>query len=240
MMSDIISGPTERVNALPALTPVTCKEATLAPRRLIRERRPRQDLTGQKFGKLTVKLWAGDSRWQCECECGGFAIVLTANLKRGNTASCGCVKRISSSKRATTHGLSNTRAYKTWLSVRRRCFDTHTASYQQYGARGISMDDEWAADPVAFIRDIGQPPSDNHTLDRIDNTKGYFPGNVRWATPLEQGSNKSNNVIVQYQGETYTLSQLCRKIAAEINLPAVQFAKALDFAARKMRRDGDV
>ena len=69
------------------------------------------------------------------------------------------------------------------------------------------MDEEWAADPVAFIAAVGQPPTANHTLDRIDNKKGYYPGNVRWATPLEQGSNKSNNVFVTYQGERYTIAQ---------------------------------
>lgn len=197
--------------------------------RSIRERGPREDLTGRRFGKLIVRLWAGDSRWVCDCDCGGSAKVLTANMKRGNTSSCGCVKRVASSKRATKHGLCHTRAYKTWLSVRARCLRPSAGrSYQEYGARGIGMDDEWAADPVAFVRDVGQPPSDNHTLDRIDNSKGYYPGNVRWATPLEQGNNKRNNRIVTFQGKAYTLSQLARFIAGQCGITHSQMLTAIE------------
>lgn len=90
------------------------------------------------------------------------------------------------------------------------------------------MDDEWAADPVAFVRDVGQPLSPNHTLDRIDNAKGYHPGNVRWATPLEQANNKTNNRVVTYQGERYTLAQLARKIAADCGIPPKQMLTALE------------
>lgn len=78
------------------------------------------------------------------------------------------------------------------------------------------------------MRDVGQPPSEAHTLDRKDNANGYFPGNVRWATPLEQGSNKRNNVWVTYQGERYTISQLARKVAKECGISSKQFRRALE------------
>lgn len=90
------------------------------------------------------------------------------------------------------------------------------------------MDDEWAADFAAFLHHVGQPPTEHHTLDRIDNTRGYYPGNVRWATALEQGSNKRNNRIVTYQGEQFTLSQLARKIAAECGVLRSQMLSALE------------
>lgn len=195
----------------------------------IRARGPREDLVGRTFGKLTVLEWAGNSRWACACECGRTASILTANLKRGNSTSCGCIRNISSSKRATKHGLYHTKAYKTWTSVKSRCLcPTSGRSYEQYGGRGITMDPVWAADPVAFVRDVGQPPTDNHTLDRIDNNKGYHPGNVRWATPLEQGSNKRNNRVVTFQGKTYTLSQLARYIAAECGVLPSQVRSAIE------------
>lgn len=202
----------------------------------IRARQPRADLVGKRFGKLTVQSWIGESRWFCRCDCGKSTHVLTANLNTGNTASCGCVRNIASSKRATKHGLYNTRAYKTWASVKRRCFDVNCNSYQFYGARGISMWEEWAADPVAFVRDVGQPPSPNHTLDRIDNAKGYEPGNVRWATPLEQGNNKTNNVVVMFRGERYTLSQLARMIAKECGISFDQMRVALEHEMYGRRR----
>lgn len=194
----------------------------------IRTKRPRADLTGQRFGKLVVVEWVGNSRWRCQCDCGGSSLVLTANLKRGNTASCGCVRNIKSSKRATTHGLSHTPAYRSWLSVRRRCFDKNNVAYQQYGARGIGMWEKWVSDPVKFITDVGQPPSPDHTLDRIDNNKGYYPDNVRWATPLEQANNKSNNRVVVYQGVQYTVAQLARKIAEECGIAYKQMRQALE------------
>lgn len=206
----------------------------------IRERRPRNDLTDQRFGKLVVRQWTGESKWLCDCDCGRSTRVFTANLKRGNTSSCGCVRNIASSKRATKHGLYQTRAYKSWVSIRRRCFEVTNAAYKDYGAKGIGMDDEWAADPVAFIQDVGQPPTDDHTLDRIDNAKGYFPGNVRWATPLEQGSNKTNNRWVTYQGNKYTIAQLGRKIAEECGISHKQFQRSLEKAMynppRKVRK----
>lgn len=204
----------------------------------IRTRNPRNNLIGRRFGKLTVVSWAHNSRWLCLCDCGGQSKVLTANLNRGNTSSCGCVRNIASSKRATTHGLSNTRAYKTWLSVRRRCFETTNAAYKDYGAKGIGMDDEWAISAASFIRDVGQPPSGNYTLDRIDNAKGYFPGNVRWATPTEQANNKTNNRLVVFRGKTYTLAQLARDIAEEIGVTPRQMSSALEkeIYGRKRKR----
>ena len=210
----------------------------MAARDPIRARRPRKSLIGKQFGRLTVQEWAGDSRWLCQCSCGNSTRVFTANLNRANTTSCGCIRSAASSKRATKHGLYNTRAYKTWQSVKRRCFDTKCISYQSYGARGIGMDDEWAVDPVAFVSYVGQPPSDNHTLDRIDNSRGYFPGNVRWATPFEQGANKSNNRIVTFQGEQYTLSQLARFVAAECGILPKHMLSALEHEIyeRKLRR----
>jgi len=90
------------------------------------------------------------------------------------------------------------------------------------------MHEPWIDDPAAFINHVGQPPSGDHTLDRIDNSLGYVPGNLRWATPLEQGSNKTNNRVVQYQGAAYTISQLARKVAAECGITQKQFQRALE------------
>lgn len=226
----MFSGPTEHANALPALTRKQERTVPVAVPHLIRFRSPRKDLTGRRFGKLVVISWSGDSRWLCKCDCGNESRALTANLKRGNTGSCGCVRNIKSSKRATIHGLYNTRAYKTWLSVKRRCFDTKCSSYQDYGAKGISMWDVWRSDVARFVADVGQPPTANHTLDRIENSQGYFPGNVRWATPHEQGANKTNNRWVIYQGGRYTISQLARKIAAECQIEPKAFQRAFERA----------
>ena len=204
----------------------------------IRLRNPRANLVGQRFGKLVVKGWAYRSKWNCQCDCGNITKVLTANLKRGNTGSCGCVRNILSSKRNTIHGLHDTHVYKTWISVRRRCLSPSYSSYKDYGARGITVNEEWAVDVLAFLRDMGHPPTPNHTLDRIDNNKGYEPGNCRWATPLEQGSNKRNNVWLTFQGKRYTLSQLTRFVAEECGIRPKQFARAFEKVLRELRTEG--
>lgn len=198
----------------------------MAKQNNIRDRNPRKDLTGSRYGRLSVVSWAGNSRWNCLCDCGNETKVLTANLNRGNTASCGCVRNIKSSKRATTHGLSNTLAYKTWCSVKRRCLDPNCAAYQQYGARGIGMYAAWIDDPAAFIAYVGEAPSRDYTLDRIDNSRGYEPGNIRWATRMAQANNKTTNRWVTFRGERLTLAQLARKIATECGILPKQFIDA--------------
>jgi len=184
-----------------------------------RFRQPRTDLTGKVFGKLTVLEWAGGSRWACVCDCGRTTTVLTANLNRGNTASCGCVRNIKSSLRNTTHGLSSTLAYKTWINVRRRCREVNHPSYPQYGGRGINICDKWHESVEAFVCDVGQPPSESHTLDRINNAHGYEPGNVRWATPTEQARNRSVCVALEFQGRKFvSVSEFVEWLAPQIGV----------------------
>lgn len=90
------------------------------------------------------------------------------------------------------------------------------------------MFEGWINDPAVFVRYMGQPPSLEHTLDRIDNSKGYCPGNLRWATPVEQANNKTNNRLVTYGGQTMTVAQLARKIASECGLPLKTFLSAFE------------
>jgi len=169
----------------------------------MRQRKARSDLSGKTFGKLFVIEWAGNSRWKCLCDCGNETFVLTANLNRNNTTSCGCIRNIKASARNTTHGLSNTHVYKTWLSMRRRCREVKNASYKDYGAKGIDVIDKWYSSVEEFLKDVGHPPTPEHTLDRIDNSKGYQPDNVRWATPTEQSRNRGICVQVDFQGQHF-------------------------------------
>lgn len=188
--------------------------------------KPRNDLSGKKFGKLTVSKFVGNSKWLCLCDCGNEATVLTANLNRNNTKSCGCIKKITTSKRATTHGLSGTKVYRCWLNIKRRCFEVNYPSYKDYGAKGITMYEPWAKDLTKFVEHIGHAPSEEHSVDRIDNSKGYEPGNVRWADKWEQANNKSNNVKVTFQGmEFSSISVFARWIASQCDLSEHEFKR---------------
>jgi hypothetical protein len=159
------------------------------------------DLTGRRFGRLTVlgrvPGQPGRVSWLCACDCGGIAISLSNNLARGDSQSCGCLRSEQISERAfarnkarITHGLSKTPEYAAWWAMRERCQNPEHPAYEHYGGRGISVCKEWAESFETFFAYVGRRPSDEHSLDRINNDGNYEPGNVRWATIDVQNSNK--------------------------------------------------
>jgi hypothetical protein len=203
--------------------------SSIMPKTPVRpDRGPRTDLTGKRYGILTVMQWLGESRWLCKCDCGELKSVLTASLSNGNTKSCGCVRRRKNIERITKHGLTGTRAYRCWQQIIRRCYDPTNPSFKWYGARGITICDEWRHDFPAFLAHIGVPPSDEHTVDRIDTTKNYEPGNVRWVTMLEQSNNRTNNRWIIIRGERFTLAELIRELCAATGASEWQVRTALE------------
>lgn len=159
---------------------------------------PLHDITGQPFGRLTVREFvgrrSGSSVWRCECECGGIVDVRRSNLISGNTRSCGCMIVKRTVERSTVHGEASrggkSPEYKTWVGIIKRCTDPKAKGWPNYGGRGIHICDEWRHSYAAFLADVGRKPSPRHSIDRIDNDGNYEPGNVRWATRSEQNSNQ--------------------------------------------------
>lgn len=170
------------------------------------------DLTGQKFGRLTVKEIDFSKEykrvhWICECDCGNIISVSACNLKKG-TNSCGCLKLELLSKTKGKHYMTNTKIYGVWSSMKSRCYNKNAKSYKDYGAKGITVCDEWRNDFGSFYEwSVINGYKEGLQIDRIDNEKGYSPQNCRWVTRKENMNNTSKNVIVSYNGESHTLSE---------------------------------
>jgi hypothetical protein len=160
-----------------------------------------KDLTGQKFGRLTVHRFydrdkGGRSLWFCKCDCGAYRVVEGFNLKIGHTRSCGCFSRESSSERGKLrikHGHARTKpspTYRSYISMLTRCHNPRANSYQRYGAKGIKVCKRWRNSFEKFLADMGERPA-NKTIHRINGKRGYSKRNCRWATPAEQQQNTS-------------------------------------------------
>lgn len=154
-----------------------------------------KDLTGQKFGMMTVLELAGYtkhrlSKWKCICDCGTEKIVIGGNLKTGTTTSCGCHKALVQKESCVTHGMSRTPEYYSWVDMNKRTSGNNAKHKRDYVDRGITNE---FTSFEEFIEEIGRQPDtvDSWTVGRLDNNKGYCKGNVRWENRATQSRNRS-------------------------------------------------
>ena len=163
------------------------------------------DLTGKKFGRLTVRgrigyLYGGDVAWSCECKCGNQKTIVGASLRNGLTKSCGCLSRELASKRKPnkTHGMSKKGEYTSWLAMKARCSRRSHVANHIY--RDIEICQRWKDGFENFFEDMGHKPFQKATLERVDNTSGYNRDNCKWASYAEQAHNKRTNVWIEHNG----------------------------------------
>lgn len=165
------------------------------------------DLTGHRYGLLKVIAKEGRTEgarpeylWRCLCDCGCTKVVRQNNLRSGHTKSCGCHMRKVNKAVHTKHGMKRSSTYTSWCQMKARCHSPNSTSYANYGAIGIAVCDKWRNSFEAFLKDMGEKPASGYSIERIDNKKGYFPENCRWATAAEQNRNYSRNIVIEYNG----------------------------------------
>ncbi len=176
-------------------------------------------IIGEKFGKLLVvsevseRTIQGKVKFNCICDCGNKIQAIGSKLKNGWTKSCSCLQKEKarlSTPPNKTHGLSRTPIYNAYYTMISRCYKETNNSYVHYGGRGIIVCDRWLNSFENFLLDMGEKPSSDHSVDRINVDGNYEPSNCKWSTTIEQENNKRNNRIVTYKGKNYTMAQLSK------------------------------
>lgn len=171
----------------------------------------------ERYGRLQTVASAppnkfGQAQVVCDCDCGNRVTVDRSRMRRGRCSSCGCLRREAGHQRVMTvlkpkHGLHSTVEYRAWSAMKGRCTNPNHKSWKDYGGRGIAVCTRWMSSVVAFFEDMGPRPSPNHSLERVDNTKGYEPGNCVWATMSTQSKNRRNTIRITAFGETLLLAE---------------------------------
>lgn len=183
-----------------------------------------KDRTGQRHHRLVALRTDGYSdsgnqrhvKWLFRCDCGKEVSIPVNRLPTKH--SCGCLRTEKSReimvKMHYRHGEAkngqNSAEYRTWKGIISRCSNSDDPRYKDYAGRGVTVCDEWKDDYLNFLRDMGRRPRGT-TIERKDNDLGYSKENCRWATPLEQGRNKRNNIWIKFRGETLHVAEWSRR-----------------------------
>lgn len=179
------------------------------------------DLSNKRFGRLvaiapTERRAGGRVVWRCVCDCGNEAFAQSVHLSDGRRVSCGCAKaagtqiKMRTGRHGHLRGGVPTPTYITWSGMMSRCFNANVPEFPNYGGRGITACERWR-DFANFLADMGERP-EGMFIERIDNNGNYEPGNCRWATDLEQHSNRRDNFMLTYKGRTACAAQWAREL----------------------------
>ena len=181
-----------------------------------------KDLSGNKYGRWTViqfdRVFKGQYYWLCRCECGTEKSVYSANLKNKKSLSCGCLAIELASQREKTHGKCKTRIYRLWAGMKTRCTNKKEPAYKFYGGRGVKVCDRWMNSFEAFYADMGDPPDENSSIERLDVNGDYCPENCTWIDFSKQACNTRNNVVIEYRGEKKCVAEWCRTLGLPYKL----------------------
>lgn len=173
---------------------------------------------GEIYGKWTILRDCGTEKparnWirfvDAQCECGTIRHVQFPNMLHGRSTNCGCQRKFGIQKANSTHGKSGTPEYHIWSGIYTRCTNPRRNSWGDYGGRGIVFAQEFH-NFENFLAEVGPRPGPKFTIERIDNDRGYVPGNIRWATRAEQRRNRRDTVLYDIDGERLCLADAAKK-----------------------------
>ena len=203
------------------------------------------DLQGKRFGKLTVIRQVFSEKlqhrvWECKCDCGNLKEIQSTNLTSGRQVSCGCVRNTNALTLNKSHGETKEPLYKRWLAMRNRC--KHNKKY--YVDRGITVCKQWE-DYLQFKRDMGDSFIEhssiygerNTTLERVDSNKGYYLGNCKWATQMEQAQNlRKPFKITNYEKLELFINEFNKLKGTEFSVSEAEFL-LLSYYIRKNKKN---
>ena len=179
------------------------------------------DIIGKVFGELTVisfeevKIIKNKKYYfyGCNCSCGNTIVKekTAFTRERYKTKSCGCV-RTGIEKKIEKHGMKGTSIYKIWDGIRERCHNPNSKHYPNYGGRGITMCETWKNSFNTFYSDMGDRPSKDFSINRIDNNGKYEKSNCEWATQIEQANNRRNTRTLTFKGITKSVALWAREL----------------------------
>lgn len=155
------------------------------------------DITGKRFGRLIALKEIDKTYWECVCDCGNTKIVRKQCLLQGITKSCGCLRKEKAKEKQTKHGFRNERIYYIWRGIKSRCLNPNNPRFKTYGGKGITICKEWNE----FLNFKNWAFSNGYredlTIDRINNSKGYYPENCRWADKTTQTRNRGISIKIK-------------------------------------------
>lgn len=157
----------------------------------------------KRFSKLTVEGFFYKNKrwfWECLCDCGNRTTVYPNQVIRGKTTSCGCNRSRTFTEMHTRHGMSDTRIYRIWKDMRRRCNPLDAHHSHHYGDRGIRVCKEWLDFNVFYDWSVSNGYTDSMSIERIDFDGNYCPENCKWILVKEQPFNSRHNILVELDG----------------------------------------
>lgn len=194
-----------------------------------------------KYNKLTViqslgKSADGHRLWECVCDCGNKRIDYASKITTGRTKHCKECSRKEAANKVKTHGMKDSSEYSSWIAMKGRCLNKNHKDYVNYGGKGITICQEWIDSFEEFYKYIGKKQK-GQSIDRIDNTKGYEPGNVRWANNSQQQRNKQNSLWVLWNDQKTHIMDIAKELGISKGAAHLRWKRGKLYGARAITTD---